>query len=151
MLESFEVGPTLQEIPTPQVAPNEVLVRVHASSVNPVDNAIVFGMLKDFVEHEFPIVLGRDFSGVVEQAGSDVSSISEGEEVFGCSSVTCRRRLRDWRRAGLFERLHQRLLDRLGKAGRIDWSRASLDSASTRPKGGREDRTQSTRPRQGRL
>jgi NADPH:quinone reductase-like Zn-dependent oxidoreductase len=82
-LESFESDPTLQEIPTPQIAPNEVLVRVRASSVNPVDNAIVSGMLKDMVEHEFPILLGRDFAGVVERAGSDVSGISEGQEVFG--------------------------------------------------------------------
>jgi NADPH:quinone reductase len=58
-------------------------VRVRASSVNPVDNAIVSGMLKDMVEHEFPILLGRDFAGVVERAGSDVSGISEGDEVFG--------------------------------------------------------------------
>ena len=82
-LESFESDPTLQEISTPQIAPNEVLVRVRASSVNPVDNAIVSGMLKDMVEHEFPILLGRDFAGVVERAGSDVSGISEGDEVFG--------------------------------------------------------------------
>src|ERR671920_148211 len=82
-LESFDSDPTLQEIPTPQIAPNEVLVRVQASSVNPVDGAIAAGMLKDMVEHEFPVVLGRDFSGVVEQAGSDVSDLSEGDEVFG--------------------------------------------------------------------
>ena len=82
-LESFDSDPTLQEIPTPQIAPNEVLVRVSASSVNPVDNSIVSGMLKDMVEHEFPVVLGRDFAGVVEQAGSEVSGLSEGDEVFG--------------------------------------------------------------------
>src|SRR5215207_6042544 len=82
-LESFDSDPALHEIPTPQIAPNEVLVRVHASSVNPIDNAIASGMLKDMVEHEFPIVLGRDFAGVVEQAGSDVRGLSEGAEVFG--------------------------------------------------------------------
>src|SRR5215212_3947331 len=82
-LESFDSDPTLQEIPTPQIAPNEVLVRVSASSVNPVDNSIVSGMLKDMVEHEFPVVLGRDFAGVVEPAGSEVSGLSEGDEVFG--------------------------------------------------------------------
>src|ERR687898_1344033 len=82
-LESFDSDPTLQEIPTPQIAPNEVLVGVRASSVNPLDNAIASGMLKDMVEHEFPIVLGRDFAGVVEQAGSDVRSLSVGDEVFG--------------------------------------------------------------------
>ena len=82
-LEGFDSSPALHEIPTPQIAPNEVLVRVHASSVNPIDNAIASGMLKDMVEHEFPIVLGRDFAGVVEQVGSDVSGLSEGDEVFG--------------------------------------------------------------------
>ena len=82
-LESFDSDPTLQDIPTPQIAPHEVLVGVRASSVNPVDGAIAGGMLKDMVEHEFPVVLGRDFSGVVEQAGSDVSDLSVGEEVFG--------------------------------------------------------------------
>src|SRR5215212_8524524 len=82
-LESFESGPALQEIPAPTPADNEVLVRVYASSVNPVDNSIASGMLKEMVAHEFPIVLGRDFAGVVEQAGSDVRGISEGDEVFG--------------------------------------------------------------------
>jgi len=82
-LESFDSDPTLQDIPTPQIAPNEVLVRVRASSVNPMDNAIASGMLKDMVEHEFPIVLGRDFAGFVEQAGSDVRGLSVGDEVFG--------------------------------------------------------------------
>ena len=48
-LESFESDPTLQEISTPQIAPNEVLVRVRASSVNPVDNSIAAGMLKRLV------------------------------------------------------------------------------------------------------
>src|ERR671914_1309911 len=82
-LESFNSSPALHEIPTPQIDPNEVLVRVQCSSVNPVDGAIAAGMLKDMVEHEFPVVLGRDFSGVVEQAGSDVSDLSIGDEVFG--------------------------------------------------------------------
>src|SRR5215217_5304288 len=83
VLESFDSSPALREVPTPQIAPNEVLVRVRASSVNPADGAIAGGMLKDMVEHEFPIVLGRDFSGVVEQAGSDVRGLSVGDEVFG--------------------------------------------------------------------
>jgi transposase len=64
---------------------------------------------------------------------------------MGCGSgVTCWRRLRDWQAAGVWDRLHQTLLDRLGDAGRIDWSRASLDSASVPAKRGAPqwDRTQ---------
>jgi NADPH:quinone reductase-like Zn-dependent oxidoreductase len=45
MLESFDSNPTLREVPTPQIAPNEMLVRVRASSVNPVDGAIAAGMM----------------------------------------------------------------------------------------------------------
>ena len=50
---------------------------------------------------------------------------------LGCGyGVTCWRRLRDWQEAGVWDRLHRELLDRLGEADQIDWSRASLDSAS---------------------
>ena len=56
---------------------------------------------------------------------------------MGCGSgVTCWRRLRDWQAAGVWDRLHRALLDRLGDADRIDWSRASLDSASVPAPGG---------------
>jgi transposase len=50
---------------------------------------------------------------------------------MGCGSgMTCWRRLRDWHACGVWEQLHRVLLDRLGEAGQIDWSRACLDSAS---------------------
>jgi transposase len=56
---------------------------------------------------------------------------------MGCGSgVTCWRRLRDWQAAGVWDALHRALLDRLGEADQIDWSRASLDSASIPAKRG---------------
>ena len=56
---------------------------------------------------------------------------------MGCGSgVTCWRRLRDWQEAGVWDRLHHVLLDRLGETDRIAWSRASLDSASIPAKRG---------------
>lgn len=49
---------------------------------------------------------------------------------LGCGSgMTCWRRLRDWQQAGVRRRLHRVLLDRLGDADQIDWSRACIDSA----------------------
>ena len=57
-------------------------------------------------------------------------------ELGGGSGVTCWRRLRDWQEAGVWDRLHRELLDRLGDADQIDWSRASLDSASMAAKRG---------------
>lgn len=64
---------------------------------------------------------------------------------LGCGSgMTCWRRLRDWQAAGVWDRLHRHLLDRLGDADQIDWSRAALDSASISAKRGarRPDRIQ---------
>ena len=56
---------------------------------------------------------------------------------MGCGSgMTCWRRLKEWNEAGVWERLHHELLDRLGKADEIDWHRASLDSASVPAPGG---------------
>lgn len=56
---------------------------------------------------------------------------------MGCGSgMTCWRRLKEWHEAGVWHKLHRVLLDRLGQADRIDWSRASLDSASVAAVGG---------------
>ncbi len=56
---------------------------------------------------------------------------------MGCGSgSTCWRRLREWQEAGVWRKLHRVLLDRLGEADEIDWSRASLDSASVSAKRG---------------
>ena len=56
---------------------------------------------------------------------------------MGCGSgMTCWRRLRDWQEAGVWQKIHRALLDRLGESDQIDWSRASLDSASVPAPGG---------------
>ncbi len=58
-------------------------------------------------------------------------------EVFGVSGSSCWRRLRDWTRLGLWPQLHQRLLNRLGKAGGVDLEHVVADSQSVRAlKGG---------------
>ena len=78
-------NPALREdLPAPTPADNEVLVRVHASSANPVDNSIAAGLLAQMgVEYEYPVTLGRDYAGVVEHAGAAVSGFKAGDEVFG--------------------------------------------------------------------
>ena len=86
-LESFDSSPELHEVATPQIAPNEVLVRVHASSINGFDVAVAAGMLQGMMEYQFPVTIGRDLAGVVEQVGSEVSRYRLGEEVFGSLST----------------------------------------------------------------
>jgi len=83
-LESFDDQPSLRDdLPEPRVSDHELLVRVHASSVNPVDVFIAAGGLRQYAEYEFPVTIGRDFAGVVEQVGSDVRRYQVGDEVFG--------------------------------------------------------------------
>jgi NADPH2:quinone reductase len=84
-LDAFDTPPALRDdLPAPTPAPNEVLVRVRASSVNPADNGIAAGMLKQMgIEHEFPVTLGRDYAGVVEQVGAEVTRYAVGDDVFG--------------------------------------------------------------------
>jgi transposase len=70
---------------------------------------------------------------------------------MGCGSgSTCWRRLRDWQEAGVWEKLHRVLLDRLGEAGKIDWERASLDSASVPAKRGASEPARTRRIRANR-
>jgi NADPH:quinone reductase len=83
-LDSFDAPPGLRDdLPTPQPGATDLLVRVQASSVNPVDGAIASGALREMMEHEFPVLLGRDYAGVVEEVGSGVSRYAVGDEVFG--------------------------------------------------------------------
>ena len=67
------------------------------------------------------------------------------QELGGGSGMTCWRRLRDWQAAGVWQKLHRVLLDRLGRANAIDWSRACMDSATVPAKRGAK-RPAQTRP-----
>jgi NADPH2:quinone reductase len=71
-----------REIPRPAPGPGQVLVRVKASSVNPVDTKIRSGMLAAMAP-EAPSVLGCDMSGVVEETGEGVTAFSPGDAVYG--------------------------------------------------------------------
>jgi transposase len=76
-------------------------------------------------------------AGIIYQLRTGVPWRLLPSHQLGCGSpVTCWRRLRDWQRAGVWQRLHHRLLDQLAGNGQLDWSRASLDSLSVRRAGG---------------
>ena len=70
----------------PEPQEGEVLVRVHAAGVNPVDWKIRAGFLKDFMPATFPYVPGADLAGVVERVGAGVTAFQPGQAVFGRSS-----------------------------------------------------------------
>jgi NADPH:quinone reductase-like Zn-dependent oxidoreductase len=72
-----------EDAPKPEAGPGEVLVRVHATSVNPIDWKIRAGHLRGFRDYPLPFILGWDVSGVIESAGPDVTQWKAGDEVFG--------------------------------------------------------------------
>jgi NADPH:quinone reductase-like Zn-dependent oxidoreductase len=83
-LDAFGAAPALRDdMPEPSIGDRQLLVRVHASSVNPVDVFVAAGAMKELAEHEFPVTLGRDFAGLVERVGSGVTRYRVGDEVFG--------------------------------------------------------------------
>lgn len=73
----------LTDLPTPKVAPDAVLVRVRAASVNPVDWKVRQGHLDGIIDTAFPVVPGWDVAGVVERVGLDTPELQVGDEVFG--------------------------------------------------------------------
>jgi NADPH:quinone reductase-like Zn-dependent oxidoreductase len=77
-------GPvTLMNLPIPEIGADEILISIRAAGVNPFDWKVADGVLKDEKEHLFPLILGFDAAGVVEQVGADVIRLSEGDEVYG--------------------------------------------------------------------
>jgi len=71
-----------EDAPRPQPTAGELLIRVHAAAVNPVDWKIREGHAKERIIHSLPLILGWDVSGVVEATGSGVTRFQKGDEVF---------------------------------------------------------------------
>jgi NADPH:quinone reductase-like Zn-dependent oxidoreductase len=70
------------DIPKPKLKPDEILVRVHAVGLNPVDTMIPKGTFKPFLRFQLPATLGSDLAGVVVEVGSRVTRFKPGDAVF---------------------------------------------------------------------
>jgi NADPH:quinone reductase-like Zn-dependent oxidoreductase len=69
--------------PFPEAKAGQVVIEVHAASLNRIDSAIRSGYMQQMMPLQFPVVLGGDFSGVIRQVGPDVEDIHIGDEVYG--------------------------------------------------------------------
>lgn len=76
-------GMQIRQVPRPTIAANEILVRVKASSVNPVDWKVRRGEVKFLSGKKLPRRLGADYSGIIEQVGDQITNLKPGDEVFG--------------------------------------------------------------------
>src|SRR5258708_18040476 len=76
----------LEQIPCPEPQPGEVLVRVHAAAVLPVEWKIRQGAFRAFQPAAFPYIPGSAFAGIVDDVGPGVTTFRSGQSVFGRSS-----------------------------------------------------------------
>jgi NADPH:quinone reductase-like Zn-dependent oxidoreductase len=74
---------TIGEVNSRSPGQNEILVRVEAASVNPLDLKIIAGYMQQVFPVELPYIPGTDFSGVVDAVGAEVTDIRPGDRVFG--------------------------------------------------------------------
>ncbi|APC14237.1 NADPH:quinone oxidoreductase [Pseudomonas frederiksbergensis] len=77
------------EVPEPEPGINDVLVEVHASSVNLLDSKISKGEFKLILPYTFPLIMGNDLAGVVVRVGSGVRNFKPGDEVYARPPQAC--------------------------------------------------------------
>lgn len=76
-----------EEAARPVAGAGEVLIRVHATAVNPFDCALRAGYMAAYFEHTLPLTLGTDAAGVIEEVGAGVTEFSAGDKVYGRAGV----------------------------------------------------------------
>src|SRR5450755_369116 len=77
----------LDDVPTPMIARDEILVKVRSTAVNHLDLVEASGTARQILPIDLPWIPGHEFSGVVEQIGSDVAAYAPGDAVFGISGM----------------------------------------------------------------
>ncbi|WP_075038370.1 NADP-dependent oxidoreductase [Halobacillus dabanensis] len=77
-----------KEMKYPVPKENQVIVEMHATSINPIDWKLREGYLKEMLDFDFPIILGWDAAGVVTEVGAAVTNFSEGDRVFARPETT---------------------------------------------------------------
>src|ERR1700719_3614307 len=78
----YGATPAVAEMPTPEPGPGQVLIRMRAAGMNPMDRTLASGDWRP-MPVTFPMVLGADFAGAVEKLGAGTSRFSVGDDLFG--------------------------------------------------------------------
>ena len=84
-----EPGIWMEEVPTPAIGPNDLLVRVHYASICGTDLHIVSWDAWAQKTIKVPLVIGHEFEGTIVEVGSEVSGFTKGQRVAGEGHVTC--------------------------------------------------------------
>lgn len=72
----------VNDIPIPEIDENEVLVKVKAAAVNPLEMLIITGSVKLIQDYEFPLTLGNELTGVIEKIGKNVTEFHVGDAIY---------------------------------------------------------------------
>lgn len=80
-LHAYQTAPVLEEVATPEIGPDEVLVRVAGAALNPMDVKLQQGVLHAFFPLDFPYTIGVDLAGTISRIGAAVTGWTEGDEV----------------------------------------------------------------------
>lgn len=75
------------EVPTPEPQSDEILIRIHAAPINPIDWKIREGYMQNWLPLQLPLIPGSEFAGVVAAVGANVKAFQAGEEIYGYSSL----------------------------------------------------------------
>jgi NADPH:quinone reductase-like Zn-dependent oxidoreductase len=115
-------GPEVVEfldLPDPKMRPDWVLVRVRAAGVNPADRIVREGEADAMLDAQFPLIMGVDMAGVVEQVGAGVTEYQVGDKVIGYVH-------KDWLHGGTFAELVAAPVRTLArKPASLDWAQAA--------------------------
>ena len=76
-----------EDVELPKIKPDQLLVKVHASSVNPIDWKIRQGMLSLITGNKFPMIFGFDVAGEVVEVGSQVTRFKPGDLIYGSTDL----------------------------------------------------------------
>lgn len=77
----------IKDVQTPKPSKGQILVEVHAASINPFDWKLRAGYMKEMIPLTFPVTMGGDFAGVVTELGESVSKFKIGDEVYGSALI----------------------------------------------------------------
>ena len=86
-IHHFNDVPALDTPSSPELGPDDVLLRVHAAALNPLDALVVSGVAQRFFDIKLPVTLGTDFAGSIERVGSAVTRWQAGDQVIAWSDA----------------------------------------------------------------
>ncbi|MEN8905183.1 MAG: NADP-dependent oxidoreductase [Clostridiales bacterium] len=82
IIKEYGAQVKIEEISSPKLLEDSVLIEVHGASINPIDNIVRAGYLKDMLPISFPFIMGYDVSGIVVETGKNVTNFKKGDEVY---------------------------------------------------------------------